>query len=258
MNITTGKKATRAAMFDAIGGWTTQFEIDGQKVGGTTEILTKDPRLLWHLEQIGGAKGKQVLELGPLEGAHTKMLIEAGAEDVYAVEGLSDCFLRCLVVKEAFNLEKAHFLFGDFNDLVNMYAEKMKVFDTVIPGLAKFHFVSAAGVLYHQKNPAKLIHDLGKITDTVLVWSQVASDGKPSTHVEKLSHNGFDYLGKINHYHGTRLKSESYCGGLEEWAFWFYPEHLRQCFRDAGFTKIIETPSPSNVNGDCLLFVATR
>lgn len=247
MNITTGKEATRAAMFNSIGGWTTQFEIDGQKVGGSTEILTKDPRLVWHLEQVGGAVGKRILELGPLEGAHTKMLIEAGAREVIAVEGLADCFLRCLVVKEAFQLDKAKFLFGDFNDYVD------QCFDG-----KKFDFISAAGVLYHQQNPSKLIHNLGKITDTVIVWSQVANcNGQPS------NIDGEDrfldcYYGKINNYQGARLKSETYCAGLNDWAFWFYPDEMRRCFYDAGFKNIIETPSPSNVNGDCLLFVATR
>lgn len=229
-------------MFDTIGGWTTQFEIEGQKVGGTVDLLPKDPRLYWHLEQVGGAQGKRILELGPLEGAHTKMLCEAGAWDVIAVEGLSDCFLRCLVVKEAFQLKRAYFLFADFNDYVANYSGP------------KFDIVSAAGVLYHQTNPVELIFNLSKITDTVIVWSQVASDTKPSMMETEVK----GYKGKINDYRGTRLKSESYCAGLNEWAFWFYPDEMKRCFKDAGFTQIIEKPMPPNINGDNVLFVAKK
>lgn len=246
MNTTTGKEATQAAMFNAIGGWTTQFEIDGKKVGGAVDILPKDPRLIWHLETIGGAVNKRVLELGPLEGAHTKMLLQAGASEVIALEGLSDCFLRCLVVKEAFRMDRARFFFCDFNNYVANYQGP------------RFDFVSAAGVLYHQQNPAKLIHNLAKITDTVIVWSQVANETQPSNVESMVHYLDFSYRGRINNYKGTRLLSETYCAGLNDNAFWFYPEQMRRCFREAGFTKIIEKDSPNNVNGSSLLFVASR
>lgn len=245
MNTVIGKEATRAAMFNAIGGWTTQFEIDGQKVGGTVDLLPKDPRLIWQLEQIGGCEDKLVLELGPLEGAHTKMLHDAEARFIDAVEGLNDCFLRCLVVKEAFNLNRANFWFADFNNYIE--------------GLAgygyRYDIVSAAGVLYHQKDPVTLIQNLAKITDTVLVWSQVAGPNTPNGKTDEIV-NG--YKGRYNSYHGTRLTSESYCGGLQNEAFWLYPDEMLRCFRDAGFTDIVQGDSPDNINGKSLLFVARK
>lgn len=241
MNTVIGKQATRAAMFDTIGGWTTQFEIDGQKVGGTVDILPKDPRLLWHLEQVGGAKGKRILELGALEGAHTKMLHDAGAY-ITAIEGLNDCFLRCLIVKEVFELSNAKFLFADFNDYVTNYTG------------AKFDFVSAAGVLYHQRDPVTLIYNTAKITDTVLVWSQVANDKSPAGPEKNIR----GYRGRENSYKGTRLTSESYCGGLYGEAFWFYPDEILNCFIDAGFKYIKQKESPDNINGASLLFVASK
>jgi len=249
MNTVIGGKASKAALFNTIGGWTTQFEIEGQKVGGTVDLLPKDPRLLWHLEQIGGADGKYVLELGALEGGHTKMIVEAGAAKVIATEGLNDCFLRCLVVKEAFRLTEARFLFCDFNDYVADYA-------ILVEGeLAyKFDFVSAAGVLYHQKDPVTLICNLARITDTVIVWSQVADATQPAG--KEGTVNG--YRGKWNNYNGTRLTSASYCGGLQNEAFWLYPEEMLECFADAGFRHIRTGDSPRNVNGESLLFVASK
>lgn len=245
MNTIIGKSPTIESMFSVIGGWTTQFEVNGKLVGGKTSVLTKDPRLVWHMEVIGGVKNKCILELGALEGAHTKMMIEAGAREVIAIEGLSDCFLRCLIVKEAFQLNKAKFLFCDFCEYVANYKGE------------KFDVVSAAGVLYHQQNPAKLIYDLARITDNVLVWSQVANNSKPSTLEGEIKINGKIYKGKINNYQGARLTLDTYCGGLHNEAFWMYPEDMRQCFKDAGFI-IIEKYSPSTPYGDCILFVARK
>lgn len=249
MNTVIGGKASKAALFNTIGGWTTQFEIEGQKVGGTVDLLPKDPRLLWHLEQIGGAEGKTVLELGALEGAHTKMLHDAGARLIMATEGLNDCFLRCLVVKEAFYLTRARFFFCDFNDYVASYPDAIEVL-----GAPKFDFVSAAGVLYHQKDPVTLIRNLARITDTVLVWSQVADATQPAG--KEGTVNG--YRGKWNNYNGTRLTSASYCGGLQNDAFWLYGNELIRCFYDAGFRHITRGESPRNVNGESLLFVASK
>lgn len=240
MNTLIGTEATRAAMFKTIGGWTTQFEIDGQKVGGTVDLLPKDPRLIWHMEQIGGVEDKSFLELGALEGAHTKMLHEAGAFGI-AIEGLNDCFLRCLIVKEAFCLDRVKFYFADFNNYVAKCNQH-------------FDLVSAAGVLYHQRDPVTLIQNLAKITDTVLVWSQVAGPNTPNGAYDTV--NG--YGGKWNSYHGTRLTSESYCGGLQNEAFWLYPDEMLRCFRDAGFTQIVQGDSPDNINGKSLLFVARK
>ncbi len=245
MNTVIGGKASKAALFNTIGGWTTQFEIEGQKVGGTVDLLPKDPRLLWHLEQIGGAQGKFVLELGALEGAHSKMLHEAGARRVIATEGLNDCFLRCLVVKEAFDLDRVKFEFCDFNQYIADNAETLY-----------FDFVSAAGVLYHQKDPVTLIRNLARITDTVLVWSQVADATQPAGKEGVV--NG--YRGKWNNYNGTRLTSASYCGGLQNEAFWLYGDEMLACFVDAGFKHITrnDKDSPRNVNGESLLFVASK
>ena len=246
MNTIKGEEATIEAMFKTMGGWTTQFEVNGTPVGGHINILTKDPRLIYHLQVVGGAEGKRILELGPLEGAHTKMMVEAGAKEVIAVEGNPDCFLRCLIVKEAFQLTNAKFLFGDFNLYVQNYTGE------------KFDFISAAGVLYHQKNPAQLIHNMAEITDCVIVWAQVASNTQPSNIESVVRAGGYIYRGKLNNYLGTRATSDVYCGGLNDDAFWMYPEDMRKCFRDAGFINIDEQGMGTTVHGDCLIFVASK
>lgn len=246
MNNIVGEYGYISDMFKTMSGWTTEFEVDGVRVGGDA-ILSKDPRMTWHMERIGGVKDKTILELGPLEGGHTKMMIEAGAKKVVAIEGLSDCFLRCLIVKEAFNLKNAEFWFADFCKIVP---------EEFLPD--KFDAVLAAGVLYHQKNPAKLIFDLASITDTVMVWSQVANDIHPGGRTGFVEAYENVYYGKWNNYGGIRTISESYCGGLNEEAFWMFPEEMKDCFEEAGFGHIVEKESGPTPHGDCLLFVASK
>ena len=76
--------------------------------------IFQDPRVSWAIEHLGGSEGKTVLELGPLEGGHSYMLENAGAESVLAIEGNANAFLRCLAVKEIVALKKVRFLCGDF------------------------------------------------------------------------------------------------------------------------------------------------
>ncbi len=49
-------------------------------------LAFEDPRLQWGVEQLGGVKGRSVLELGPLEGGPTYMLEQLGAASIVSVE----------------------------------------------------------------------------------------------------------------------------------------------------------------------------
>jgi hypothetical protein len=246
MNTIIGSDCSAESTFGIIGGWNTQFNINGKPAGGYNSGLTNDPRLLWLLEAIGGAKGKRILELGPMEAAHTKMMLDQGASEIIAIEGLSDCYLKCLIVKEIFDLVKARFIFGDFCNYISDYSDK------------KFDLVTALGVLYHQTNPAQLIYNLAKITDTIIVWSQVASASQPSQEERLIKANDESYLGKRMYWGDLRLKSESYCASLSSEAIWMYPDEVKRCFVNAGFCNINEGPHEPTPNGDCLLFVASK
>jgi phospholipid N-methyltransferase len=232
-------------MFSIMKGWTTQFEVNGKLIGGTAMWQTS-PYLEWLLEYVGGAFGKYILELGPLEGAHTKKMIEDGAGKIIAVEGLSDCFLKCLIVKEAFALDRAKFIFGDFCNYVSNYKGR------------RFDFVLASGVLYHQINPAQLIYDLARITDKVAVWSQVADEIHPCKEEGSIEVYEEKYFGKIMYWGDLRLRSEEYCASLGEKAFWMYAEEMKRCFLDAGFHSVTAKTIEPTPHGNCILFVASK
>jgi hypothetical protein len=101
---------------------------------------------------------KSVLELGPLEGGHTYGIHALGASSITAVEGNSRSFLKCLVVKELFGLSRANFLYGD----IIKYLEATD---------AKFDVIFASGVLYHMKEPLKLLSLLRQHTDRCYIWT---------------------------------------------------------------------------------------
>lgn len=232
------------SLFDSEDGWTTQFEIDGIKYGGEAQLVN-DPRLLWHIDQVGGIQDKTILELGPLEGGHTLTMIRAGASKILAIEGNDDCFHRCLIVQEVLSLYKAKFILGDFCEMVESKDKK-------------FDIVSASGVLYHQLNPAKLIHDLAEITDTVFVWSHVAGNLAPNGEDTIIGDNSYKYLGKFNHYGNAKTSLNSYCAGLNDKAVWMYPEEMIRCFNDAGFENVVIGDQGSNQNGNYILFIARK
>jgi hypothetical protein len=60
-----------------------------------------DQRIVW-ANEVFNLSGKSVLELGPLEGAHTYMIHDMGTQEIVSAEGNSRAYLKCLVVTELF------------------------------------------------------------------------------------------------------------------------------------------------------------
>jgi SAM-dependent methyltransferase len=120
--------------------------------------LFDDSRIHWAIEALDGVSGKQVLELGPLEGGHTYSLERAGAQSILAIEASTKAFLKCLVVKELMGLERSRFVLGDFEEYLRSGSER---FDAAI----------ASGVLYHVRQPVELIQNLARVADHVFIWT---------------------------------------------------------------------------------------
>jgi hypothetical protein len=80
------------------GDWSTAMLKEGNciSIPGTSQLFD-DQRIHWAEEALGGFKGTNVLELGPLEGHHSYMLKKAGAKTVTAIEANSRAFLNAYV-----------------------------------------------------------------------------------------------------------------------------------------------------------------
>ncbi len=64
------------------------------------------------LGREGRFEGYKILELGPLEAAHSYQLERLGARSNYGVEANTEAFLKCLLVKEMLQL-KTRYYCGD-------------------------------------------------------------------------------------------------------------------------------------------------
>ena len=143
--------------------WASKFPPPLLDVAAGESDLFTDPRISWAFERLGGVEGKTVLDLGPLEGAHSYMAEMAGASRVVGVEANKKAFLKCLVTKEVFDLQRTSFLCGD---VMPYLAETSEQFDVCI----------ACGLLYHMVEPVRLIELISTSATSLVLWTHVYDD----------------------------------------------------------------------------------
>ena len=96
-----------------------------------------------YLGEYSKFENMTILELGPLEGAHSYQLEQLGAKTIVAIESNVDAFLKCLVVKNMLSLNTTYLL----GDSVAFLKETVEKFDLIF----------ASGILYHMEDPIELI-----------------------------------------------------------------------------------------------------
>jgi hypothetical protein len=141
------------------GEWASRLPPPYDELRAGDSLLFEDERIAWTLERFGPLDGMSMLDLGPLEGGHTYMALQAGAERVVAVEGNVRHFLKCLVVKDLLGMDRAEFRLGDF---MLMMARESEQYD----------LVNAQGVLYHMADPVELIALAAERGRRLALWTQ--------------------------------------------------------------------------------------
>jgi hypothetical protein len=141
------------------GEWASRLPAPYDMLRAGTSPLFHDERIAWTLERFGPLDGMSMLDLGPLEGGHAYMALQAGAAWVVAVEGNVRHFLKCLVVKDLLSMDRAEFRLGDF---MIMLAEEDVEYD----------LVNAQGVLYHMADPVELIALTAARGRRLALWTQ--------------------------------------------------------------------------------------
>lgn len=216
--------------------------------------LFEDPRISWAIAEFGNLDGKAVLELGPLEGAHSTRLERAGAASVVAIEANPEAFLKCLIVKETMRLERTHLLCGDF---VEYLRGSPPQFDAAV----------ACGVLYHMSNPVELIALLSKVSGRLFLWTHYYDAGviganrklksmftgeRPSEY-EGFRHTLFRY-----EYWGS-FGARRFCGGSRPHAHWMRRDEIVACLRHFGYTEISTNfEEPEHIDGPSFALVARK
>lgn len=206
--------------------------------GGGGAELFDDARVKWFAEQCGGFRGKRVLELGPLEGAHTSMIAAAGAR-VTAIEASGRAFLKCLIVKNALKFD-ADFQLGDFRPYLERCEES-------------FDLVLASGVLDHVAEPVELLNGCARVSPSIALRTHyydheavAASDGLRRHFTGTL---------RLREFRGRELSAWEH---VAPHGFWLTRDSLLWALDALGFNIVIGEDNPAHPNGPAMTLVATR
>lgn len=231
-------------------------------IGGTTQLssgstpLFEDPRIDWACDRLGefgiSIKNSNILELGPLEGAHSFILSHREASKVVAIEANKRSFLKCLIVKELYNINNVNFLLGEAAAHLRTTREAYDV------GFA-------CGILYHMTNPVELISLLARRCRGVFLWTVVYDPEFFSQHPDKLNafeseepadFEGFSYK-QYRYKYGEALDWNGFCGGHAPFSNWLQAEDILRAFSHFGLSKQSWIKVP-NVHSTALQLVACR
>lgn len=235
------------------GDWSSAFPAPLAGVRAGPIPLFQDRRVEWFASESGGVQGARVLELGPLEGGHSYMLEQRGAEHITAVEANTKGYLKCLITKELLGLRQTTFLCGDF-------LEYLRGADC-----PQFDVGMACGVLYHMVNPAELIGLLASHSRSHLwLWTHYYDErwagrhpGRfPSAH--QAEHGGFRHT--LHRYeYGASVRRGRFCGGTRPYCHWMSRAEILGCLRHFGFGNVREAfDEPDHPGGPCFAAVASR
>lgn len=206
--------------FEIYPKWHCSFPVDSLSLEQIRRKFTGvDPRIAQLLERMD-IKGKCILELGALEGMHTFMLESAGADEIIAIEGRKENFLKCLLIKNAYKLHKSTFLHADIEKAVY----KIK---------RRFDLCLALGILYHLENPVRLLKSIGEKADNIFLWSHYAKYDYPEGQVCEIQENGQRFKGKY-----VKEDTQEYLSGIKIKSLWMLESSLMRALENAGFKNI--------------------
>ncbi len=216
--------------------------------------LFDDPRIKWAAKELGGFKGKRLLELGPLEGGHSWMAEQMGAKSVTAIESNVRAYLKCLVVKEVLGLPRTRFLLGDFN----RYFEEQA-------GGDPFDICLASGVLYHMTDPIGLMRSIRKHARSAFLWTHYydgpimeAREDTPQRFSRIVETEALGRKFRFFEYCYTSAHGwTGFCGAGANSSFWMLRDELLAALELVGFRNIrVAMDQPDHPNGPAFCVVA--
>lgn len=235
--------------------WSSQMPTDsGLSALPGSAGLFNDIRISWADQTLGGFRGKKVLELGPLEGGHTYMLNKLGANEIISIEANTRAYLKCLLVKEIFRLNNAHFLLGDFVK----YLEEIK---------EKYDVIIASGVLYHMSDPIHLLDLISQHTDKLMLWTHYYEEeivrNNPALASKfgeiRNTHSRGVAVQSVTQSYNEALNWNGFCGGSAPTSVWLTRGTLLDYLKVLGFKRInIANDDVNHPNGPALSVCAEK
>ena len=217
---------------------------------GAMAMFDFDPRpsiAAQHLGLVPGSlHGMNVLELGPLEGAHTYQLAKLGANRILAIEANSEAFLKCLVVKDILQTPHCQFLLGDCLKFLQVSCDQ-------------FDMIFCSGILYHMENPFDMVKAISQRTDRVFLWTHYYDPDvrvEPERRPKKVTCDGLELTFYENAYGDPNYGR--FWGGNMPTASWLSRDAIAQCFRYFGYDFTVHEDNRVHEYGPCLTATALR
>jgi hypothetical protein len=218
---------------------------------GPGRYFAGDPRPGWAAQALGREgrfDGMRVLELGPLEGAHTYQIEKLGAREVLAIEANVEAFLKCLIVKEITGLKLTKFMLGDFVE----YLETSP---------SQFDVIFCSNVLYHLQDPIDVIRLIAQMTDKVFCsthyYDEAHYPGPPRESEVDPRYPGVNLY--VHHRKAEDGQGPQFWGGNKLKTVWLRRRDILNAFRDAGLSSThIFQDDVDHPNGASIIFTASR
>lgn len=236
------------------GEWSSKLPpINGKEIIAGHAELFNDNRIKLLNDHLD-LSNLNVLELGPLEAGHTFMVHQFGADSITAVESNTRAFLKCLIIKELYELNTTQFLLGDAMEFMQHNNNK-------------YDLCMASGILYHSTHPAKFIELCTKMSNKIFMWTHIydsalmsnypALNGKFSKQ-HQMEYEGLPFTAWQFEYL-TSLEWSGFCGGSAPYSLWIEKQTIFQVLKMNGFEKIkIFFEDPTHPLGPNICFIAEK
>jgi len=236
------------------GGW--KFDYETLDEEGIRKSIASDGRPMFCSMFFPNFKDQNysIWELGPSDGYNTAGLEFHGASNVVAIEGNVGAFLRCLLLKNYFNL-RSKFLLGDF----------LKYLDTESRGP---ELIYASGVLYHLTDPVSFLRRCSELSPDLFLWTFVYDHELMLNHGYEKHMFAFDQeqvvevAGRQIRYHKRyydpiMIEGEKFAGGFESFANWITLDDLMYVLDSLGY-RVLQTVEDGYSGIPAMNIFATR
>ncbi len=237
------------------GEWSSRLPADSNLITKPgSAAFFDDDRVKWASQTFGSFNDWNILELGPLEGGHTYMLEKLGARQITAIEANTRAYLKCLCIKEIFNLTRASFKLGDFMTYLASCEDQ-------------FDLVLASGVLYHMAAPVSMLELVSKRARRIFIWThyydQQVINARPDLRrkfgdPEIIEHDGQRYMSALQHYNKA-IGWAGFCGGPKPTSRWLSRDSILEALQRYGFSKVtIGFDHPEHPKGPAFALCAEK
>ncbi|GJE61874.1 class I SAM-dependent methyltransferase [Methylobacterium trifolii] len=199
-----------------------------------------------HLGRDGRFEGYDILELGPLEAAHSYQLERLGARSVLGIESNTDAFVKSLIVKNMLGLNRSTFLLGD---VAAHLAE---------PG-PRYDLIFCCGILYHMLDPVELIRLAAGRSDRLFIWTHYVRDQPRLKHLKPRPYRGHGLDLTLYEFTYVGIGQGTFWGGNRPRTHWLDLPAILAILARFGLSRTtIIADWPDFPNGPAVTLAASR